>query len=433
MKNKFIKSTIILIIGGLITKLLGFIIKISYTRLIGEEGISLFMLIMPTYSLFITIAQLGLPIAISKLVAEDKNSKKIIFSIIPLMLILNILLIIFIFLFAPFISEVLLKEKSTHLLLLAMALVLPFISLSSIIRGYFFGKQKMFIHTLSNVIEQVVKLGLIFLIIPWLMNYGIVIAVAGLILLNILSEITSIIVFLFFLPKNFCIKKEDIKPDVASIKEVLKISLPSVSSRFIGNIGFFFEPIILTNIMLMVGYSSSYIVKEYGIYNAYSIPLLLLPSFFITSLSSALVPEISKFYDQNNLKMVKRRFIQAMGISLAIGLGFNIILYFNAGSLLKLIYNTTSGVGYIKFLAPFFLLFYLEGPLISMLQALNKATQSMKITLYGVIIKLLVIAIFSLFKIGIYGLVISEIVNILFVVILNFKEVKQILWQKKYR
>ena len=73
MKNKFIKSTIILIIGGLITKLLGFVIKIVYTRMIGEDGISLFMLVTPAYSLFITIAQLGLPIAISKLVAENKK------------------------------------------------------------------------------------------------------------------------------------------------------------------------------------------------------------------------------------------------------------------------------------------------------------------------------------------------------------------------
>ncbi len=427
MKNKFIKSTLILILGGLVTKLLGFIIKIVYTRIIGQEGISLFMLVMPTYSLFITIAQLGLPIAISKLVAENKSSKKIIFSLIPLMLILNLLLIIFIFFASSFIANVLLKESNTHLLLLSMALVLPFISLSSILRGYFFGKQKMFPHTLSNVIEQVVKLGLIFLIIPWLMQYGIVIAVSGLILLNIVSEIVSIIVFLFFLPKNFCIKKQDIKPDMGSVKEVLKISIPSVSSRFIGNIGFFFEPIILTNILLLMGYSNEFIVREYGIYNAYSIPLLMLPSFFIAALSSALVPEISKYYEKRNMKMVKRRYKQALLISFILGLAFNIILFFYAQDLLQLIYNTTAGVEYIKFLCPFFLLFYLEGPLISMLQALNKAGKSMKITLYGVIIKLLVIAIFSLFKIGIYGLVISEIVNIIFVVFLNFKEIKKII------
>lgn len=427
MKNKFIKSTLILIIGGMFTKILGFIIKIAYTRIISQEGMALYMLIMPTYSLFVTIAQLGLPIAISKLVAENKSSKKIIFSCIPLMLILNFIVIAIIFICAPFIAGTLLKAPEITPLLYASALVLPFISLSSIIRGYFFGKQKMFPHTLSNIIEQIVKLGLIFLIIPYLMTKSLILAISGLILLNILSEIVSIIVFLFFLPKNFCIKKKEIKPDLGTIKDVLRISIPSVSSRFIGNIGFFFEPIILSNVLLYCGYSNAFIVKEYGIYNAYSLPMLMLPSFFIMALSSSLVPEISKYYSQRNMKMVRRRFRQSLIISFIIGLVFNIVLYIFPEELLHIVYHTTSGAEYIRFLAPFFLLFYLEGPMISMLQSLNKAKTTMKITLYGVIIKLLTIFLLSLCHIGIYGLVVSEIINIIFVVALNYKEIKKVI------
>ena len=52
MKETFIKSTIILMIGGLLTKILGMIIRIVNTRLIGLEGISLYMLVFPTLSLF---------------------------------------------------------------------------------------------------------------------------------------------------------------------------------------------------------------------------------------------------------------------------------------------------------------------------------------------------------------------------------------------
>ena len=55
MKDKFIKSTITLIIGGFITKVLGLFIKIIMTRNIGIEGISLYMLILPTFSLAMTI------------------------------------------------------------------------------------------------------------------------------------------------------------------------------------------------------------------------------------------------------------------------------------------------------------------------------------------------------------------------------------------
>ena len=95
MKEKFIKSTIILIIGGFITKILGLLIKIIMTRTIGLEGISLYTLILPTFSLAITITTLSLPIAISKLIAEDKhNNKNILFSTLPISLIINILVIL---------------------------------------------------------------------------------------------------------------------------------------------------------------------------------------------------------------------------------------------------------------------------------------------------------------------------------------------------
>ena len=153
MKNKFIKSTLILIIGALFTKVLGFIIKIIFTRMVSQDDINLYSIIMPTYSLLITLAGLGLPLAISNIIAENKvRSKKILFSIIPASLIINIILITIIFLVAPFISNNLLHNKDSYYPIISIAFVLPFISLSSIIRGYFFGKQKMFPHTLSNII-----------------------------------------------------------------------------------------------------------------------------------------------------------------------------------------------------------------------------------------------------------------------------------------
>ena len=56
MKNKFIKSTLILVIGGFFTKVLGMTIKIVLTRLIGTEGIGLYSMIMPTFLLLNSIA-----------------------------------------------------------------------------------------------------------------------------------------------------------------------------------------------------------------------------------------------------------------------------------------------------------------------------------------------------------------------------------------
>ena len=423
-KNLFIKSTLILILSGFLTKMLGFIIKVVYTRIIGEYGISLFTIATPTYSLLLTISTLAIPISISKLVSENKGrSIRILTSATFLILSINFLLILIIFLTKDFIATNLLKEPLASPILMAFALTLPFVSISAVLKGYFAGKQNMVPHATSNILEQIVKLIIIVTILPILMKKSVMYAVLGLILLTILSEISSIIVFLFFLPKHINYKT-NLLPSKKHTKDILNISLPTVSSRIIGNIGYFLEPIILTNLLLFSGYTNAYILREYGAYNAYSLALLTMPGFFIAAISTSLLPEISKFHGERNSSMVKRRIKQSLLFALLIGTFFSFIIFTFRDKLLFTLYNTTNGSDYIKILAPFFVLFYLEGVLTSALQALGHAKITMNITLWGVILKLLVMAILSLCHIGIYSLVIAEIINILFVVLINFKYLK---------
>lgn len=423
-KNLFIKSTLILILSGFLTKMLGFIIKVVYTRIIGEYGISLFTIATPTYSLLLTISTLAIPISISKLVSENKGrSIRILTSATFLILSINFLLILIIFLTKDFIATNLLKEPLASPILMAFALTLPFVSISAVLKGYFAGKQNMVPHATSNILEQIVRLIIIVTILPILMKKSVMYAVLGLILLTILSEISSIIVFLFFLPKHINYKT-NLLPSKKHTKDILNISLPTVSSRIIGNIGYFLEPIILTNLLLFSGYTNAYILREYGAYNAYSLALLTMPGFFIAAISTSLLPEISKFHEERNSSMVKRRIKQSLLFALLIGTFFSFIIFTFRDKLLFTLYNTTNGSDYIKILAPFFVLFYLEGVLTSALQALGHAKITMNITLWGVILKLLVMAILSLCHIGIYSLVIAEIINILFVVLINFKYLK---------
>lgn len=425
-KNKFITSTLILMAGGAITRLLGFIIKIIYTRMLGESGVSLYSIVMPTYSLLITLASLSLPISISKIVASNKfRSTKVLLSSTFIIFILNIILMIIMFFSSKFIAIHLLQNEQCYYLLISMTLTLPFISISSILKGYFFGRQRMIPNTISNILEQIVKILLILFLLPILVKKSLLLGVIGFISFNIITEIVSIITFLFFAPKKFTIHKKDIHPDSKAIKEICAISIPTVSSRFIGNIGFFLEPIILTNLLLLVGFSNDYILREYGAYNAYTIALLTMPSFFVGAVCSSLIPEISKYQSEKNTEMIKRRFWQAMIFSFLIGFFFSSIIYFYRDSLLQIIYNTSLGVDYLKILAPFFVLFYLEAPLMSMLQALGHSKETMKITLVGEIIKISSLILFCLLKMGLYSLVYAEIINIIFVVILNIKKIKK--------
>lgn len=222
------------------------------------------------------------------------------------MFILNTILIFTTIFFSKFISTNLLKNEDTYLPLLACSITLPFISLGYIVKGYFYGKQNVTPHMISNVLEQLLKLFIMILILPKVTKYGNVITVTTLILFNIITESFSIIILLIFIPKNKTINKDDLKFDKNETKELLKISIPSISGRILGNIGFFLEPIILTSVLLHTGSSINYITEEYGIYNAYVISTLLFPSFFITAISNSLLPEISKYHATNNKYLIKK-------------------------------------------------------------------------------------------------------------------------------
>jgi stage V sporulation protein B len=170
-KNLFLHSVILLLIGGLVTKIISMVIKIVLARTIGPTGMGIYMLISPTFVLLMALAQLGFPVAISKLVAEEnKNNKNLVFSVIPISLFLNIIIIIILFCFSKYISIKLLNEPRCYYALICIGFVLPFISISSILRGYFFGKQKMFPHVLSNITEDVVRLIALIIGIPYFLK-----------------------------------------------------------------------------------------------------------------------------------------------------------------------------------------------------------------------------------------------------------------------
>lgn len=421
MKNKFIKSTFILILGGFITKIFSLLIKIILTRNLGMKGISNYMLIMPTFNLFIVLSQLGFNVSISKLVAENKNSsKKIILSTLYLSVFISIILMVFLLLTSKKIS-LLLHNSELYYPILSISLTLPFISISCIIRSYFFGKEKMTPHVVSNVFEQIIRVILFITILPSI--NGTINKVIFVVLSNIISETTSILVLYFYMPKK--IKINNFKPDIKIIKEVLNISLSTTGSRLIGTIFYFFEPILLTHFLLKNNYTLNYITYEYGIVTGYVFPLLLMPSFFSVAVSQSTIPVISKALTLNNKKYISNKIHQSILFSFLTGSFFTILFIIFPRQLLNLIFKTNLGLNYLKVCAPFFLMFYLEAPINSILQSINKSKDAMITTLIGSIIKAIVMIILCYLNFGIYSLIISTLINIYYVTIVNYIKIKK--------
>ena len=411
MNNKFIKSSLI---------------KILIARTLGSKGLGLYMLILPTFMLLINISQLGFPLSLSKLVGEEKNNnKRLYLSVLPIILIINLIIMLTIIILSPFISNILLHSKDSYLSILTISFVIPFTSISSICRSYFFGKNKMFPHIISNITEDIVRLLIIYFGINHFIKLGIPLTVAFLVGTNIISELSSTIILIIFLPKNISFKRTDFIPSKLYIKENLKISIPTTSSRIIGSIAYFLEPIILTHSLLSIGYSSKYILKEYGIISGYVIPLILLPSFFTSAISQALLPTLSKAYQRKDKKVITKNLSLSIILSLIISLISTIILICFPSFLLQLIYHTNEGITYIKFLAPITILEYLEYPLSVTLDSFGKSKDNLLVALISLLLRISLLYILSYLRIGLYSLIITISINILITFILLLKKVRK--------
>ena len=433
--SKFLKGTFILLIAGFITRILGFIYRIVLARSIGEEGVGLYMMAYPTFILVVTITQLGLPVAISKNIAEAEarrdyaEIKKILVVSLAITIGLSIIITPALILLAPFLSTTLFTDPRTYYPLMAIAPALPIIAVSSVLRGYFQGRQNMRPSAISQVLEQFVRISIIATATKTFLPYGVEYAAAAAMGASVLGELLSLIYLLtmFKLKKRFKLRKDFfqfIHKGKRTFKDLMEIAIPTMGSRMIGSIAWFFEPIVVAHSLALAGVVAVNATKQYGALTGYAMPLLMLPSFVTFSLATSLVPAISEANSKNNHKLIEYRLQQALRFVFLTGGLAVIVLYVLADPLMQLMYGSAKGSYFIQIMAPFFLFYYYQGPLQAVLQALNLARAAMINSLIGAVVKTAVIFLLaSQPSFGITGAALGIIVGFVLVTGLHFATV----------
>ncbi|AIF43324.1 stage V sporulation protein B [Virgibacillus sp. SK37] len=430
-KQTFLQGTLILIAAGMITRFLGFINRIVVARLMGEEGVGLYMMALPTFFLVLTLTQLGLPVAISKRVAEAeaKNNPQKIKQILVVSLIVtaisSVLFTVGMILGAPFIATKLLTDSRTLYPLLAISPIIPIIAISSVLRGYFQGRQNMKPQSYSQVIEQIVRITCVAFFVKLLLPFGVEYAAAGAMFSVILGEFVSLLYMLHMFKQKKLVKIRSqffsyLKTSSQTLKELFSIALPSTGSRMIGSLTHFMEPILVAQSLAIAGISSSLATKQYGELTGYVLPLLFLPTFITQSLSVALVPSLSEADASSNNKLIHYRIHQSIRISFASGALATIVLTLFSDTILTFMYGTANASKFILLMAPFFILLYIQAPLQAALQALDFAKPAMWNSLIGAVCKLTILFLLaSNSAFGIMGVAISMSVGVVLVTLLH--------------
>ena len=426
--NLLIKNIIILLVSGALAKVLGMLGKIIYTRIVGVNVVGLYTMITPTFMLIISICQFSFPISISKISAEEKyDNKSLLKSAYFVGSIISIILIIILLLTSNLIAASL-HNKLLAPAILSISAIIPFVMISSVQRGFLHGKEDMLPASITNVTEEIIKIILILFLLPIAISKGDITSVIFLILFNVVTESSNILFMQKAISKNYISNKKG-KVNKKIIKEILSISIPTTSVRLIASIGFFLEPIILTNTLLSSGYSPNYITMEYGIINSYIVPLLSIPSFFSISIASALLPNITKAYANKKYDEFNKKLLKLMFLSMLVGAVCLTIILIFPNEILKLVYNVNFGINYIYLIGPFFLILYMQPTLSVALQAMDKTNKLFLTSTISVIIKYSTLYVLGKIGFGMNALIFAMIAGIVtttsLVLIIVLKELKK--------
>ena len=427
-EKSFISGALILSIGGLFAKILGALYRIPLTNIIGSYGMGLYQLVFPPYILFLTVAQAGIPTALSKLIAENnqlgnRDASRKIFRYA--FVFLTILGAISVALMAS-LSRVIARSQGNAATAQAFLIVAPallFVPITNALKAYFQGNMNMTPSGITTVIEQVVKLAVgLTCAIKFMPDVNK--AVMGAVFAITVSEFGSMLimatVYLVHAKRNKFGKIRVRMEDVKSITPmVFALAVPVALGGFVMQMSQVIDSVMVVNLLTVPNAT-----EMYGLWTGPVNSMLGLPIALSGGVAVSALPSITKTYCANDKDSLNTAYNTAMKLTLVIAIPCALGMIALSKPILQLLYGglpaeeihvasmllSISGLS-IVFLA------YMQTA-VSVCQAVGKPYASVVIVSVSIVVKALV-NLFTLpnAQINIYGAAISETLCYLFATI----------------
>ena len=449
-KQTFIKGAMILLAAGILNRILGFIPRIALPRIIGAEGVGLYQLGYPFMIVLITIVTGGIPLAVAKWVAEARSlgnretESKIFRTAMGLTVSLALLFTAAALLLARWITTHVLPDSRVYYTFLCMIPILIIAAVSSVLRGYFQGRQNMIPTALSQTVETLVRIVFVLLFAYRLLPYGLEWAAAGAMLGVVAGELFGLGVLYWqfrtdrrreSMPQQF-VPVPDAEPKAAAhavppaeqsaLRKLLGLSIPVTGSRLVGSLSYLLESIFIARSLAAAGIVTKIATAQYGALQGMIIPIVLLPTALTYSLAVSLVPSLSEAAAKGDNALIHKRLHQSMRLALVSGAPFAVVMYLFAEPICRILYRHVEIAPMLQMMAPIALFIYLQAPLQAALQALDKPGTALMNTFIGAAVKLiLIVQLASRAELGIQGALIAINVNIVLVTMLHWIAVRR--------
>ncbi|WIF94857.1 putative polysaccharide biosynthesis protein [Caminicella sporogenes] len=360
-RNSFIYSTIILVIANFCVRFLGFTYRIFLSRYLGSKGIGLYHLLFHTFLIFITITTSGIPIAVSKIVAQKKSLKDFkgcqdtLFISMSLGIFLSFLISILLIKNTNFIIKYLLQNNKLYESLLSLLPAIIIVTLSSILRSYYYGIKNVKPVAVSQILEQVIRIIFVIGILHFskIINtkYSVTIATLGI----FIGEFGGLLYLIskFERHENYEIyqKKYSKLQSISIFSNIVIISFPITIARFISVLMQSINMFIVPQRLQMAGYNLNQSVATFGEVVGMTLPLLFLPFIVTSAIVVNIIPNISeeKIHKKWNNINIKSILAARIAILIAVPIGF--VFFFFSRPICTFLYDKPNIDIYLKYLS----------------------------------------------------------------------------------
>lgn len=343
-KDSFLKGTLMAYISIIIVKVLGVLYVIPFYSIIGETGGVLYNYAYQIYNLFLSISTSGIPIAISIIISEynslnmNKSKNKTFKIANKLIFTISFIAFLVLFIFAGPIGQFMVSGiegttsiESLKLVIRSVSLCLLIIPFLSVLRGYLQGHKFVTVTSVSQVIEQVVRIAIVLIssyviinVFGFDVSYGVAVALLG-------ALFGGLFAFIYLSHKRvknikkveISEEKESMEEEVSSkeiIKKIITYSIPVILVSAISNLYNIMDTKLVILGLSQIGYDAAKSEVIASIISTWAPKVCVIIMAIATGMVASIIPHIVNNYVKKEKEEVKKKIDQALKIIFTISI-----------------------------------------------------------------------------------------------------------------
>ena len=316
------RGVAVLTITGVLSQLVGFVYRIGLTRLAGAEILGLYQLILPVYSVLLSLTSVGLTTAVSNLSAwyQALGNQRAIYQVrgqaVKLFCLLALMPCSLLLLFSDGASVYLLGDARTQLGLILLVPCLLLTGTENLQKHYFYGTGRVYPAAITELAEQVLRsllvLALLWRLAPDTAEKAVGTIVLGMALCEVVSALTQTVLFRVCFGASGGSVRGETDPKALRGK-IGRIALPLGFAALLGNLISSANAVLIPRLLVQGGMDQGEAVSAYGVTFGMTLPMLLLPTAFLSALGLVLTPKLSQYSALGQKEAIRRQVKRSVG------------------------------------------------------------------------------------------------------------------------